>query len=225
MAEDNKFDQVLNQYPTYSPTYLLHTTAIFDDNGRFIPHQSYPIEHLKTKFPERFKINRIVEIFQQFAAQLECKQPATFDYLHEKHRDIHYEYDHLNYLSQVFPRDSIPASGPLCGIEVKQVMIKLSNDGFLYDHPPKNATKLDGMRHQRNDWYMLPESEHTTFDLIAQFCRKILNGQCQIRILYNYVHYRIDFLAFAQKPERQVTITFEPGFPETCIFDFWQLDV
>jgi hypothetical protein len=131
--------------------------------------------------------------------------------------------------------------------------IKLANDGFLYKHESSFSTTATGITnslflsllafncfyysiifiiiigqttHKFSDWALLDKKYEYAFAPLLKFARAWLGlERVKYQIRYNFVHRRIDFKAYDDANKRQLTITFEPGHPESMdTEDYWVED-
>ena len=83
-----------------------------------------------------------------------------------------------------------------------------------------------GQTHKFSDWALLDKKYEYAFAPLLQYARAWLGlGRVKFQIRYNFVHRRIDFKAYDDTNKRQLTITFEPGHPESMdTEDYWVED-
>jgi hypothetical protein len=177
---------------------------------------------LEKIFPERVLLARLDGIFGAWNTSYEALDAA--DKITESYpangtdSRILYNYDHCTYRSTV---KAIKING------VRQIEIKLSNDGFIY--PPREALALnsaynsDKVHHKRSGWARLSnESVKTHFESILSGMKSILGtGEGELlfgKVLYHEYEERIDFL-FSDTQHmgtgsKRILVTFEPGYPE-----------
>ena len=174
---------------------------------------------LERLFPDRVLLARLDEIFAAWKTSYEGLPAEKITESYPATRNdafIRYNYVHYTYRSTV---KAIKLDG------IRQIEIKLANDGFIY--PPRDTLALnnsynsDERHHQRTGWARLSnETVKVHFRSILSGMKSIFGtGDGQLifgKVLYHEHEERIDFL-FANGTEassKRILVTFEPGYPE-----------
>ena len=167
------------------------------------------------QYSEFFKLSEIDDIFSDALIYLnnferkfnmfELIQPSTFIYLHRK----------IRYLGTIY----IDNFENHLGQSIRNLNIKLSNDGFVYTNKV-NAFRENIERHSSKTWCLLDREYNDEFDSILKWCKKKLNCKSRVKIFYNFKEERLDIKVFGNN-KRTITITFEPGYPEIDFDDEW----
>lgn len=190
---------------------------------------------VKKQYPERFNFSVINDNFVALAARL----PKDLSKLWDNEVTV-YQYDKLKYRAE---RD-VSHWDMADGTRVKQLSIRLSNDGFLYSPAKDLAVHRSGVsRHHSNTWSVLDHSEIARFHTIVDWCKSTAFGATKPKavrftMFYNFDDDRIDIKAVypsstlawptGVKPpidrevdSHAVVITFEPGYPYEDFDDYW----
>lgn len=141
-----------------------------------------------------------------------------------------YEYDKLIYKSTInglLVNFMEKEKEKMVKKTIKYLVIKLSNDGFLYPLTEefkifKNGIKRHGYT---STWALLDRSEITKHFLpLCNFAKKILETKRLVyKVFYSFEEDKIDFKAYDNERNLVVEITFEPGYPNDDEFDdLWQ---
>jgi len=167
--------------------------------------------------PENFNLSKLCDVFAsalQVIDELE-EGPVTHKTLFRLGiTTYYYQADKLWYHADV----KCKTSHALGHKGMHEVMIKLSNNGFLYSQPQHNTTHV----HQCLTWYKLDKSDHVQFQLLVDFANRFLSPPPHdCAIYYNETHTMIDFKA--TNDQQQLVITFKPGYPEQSFEDEWQI--
>ena len=133
-------------------------------------------------------------------------------------QDIYFKFDELHYLGKVKSHVSVlPGIG-----RVQTLTFKLPNDSILYIPMSDLEAKL-GPRTVKDhhsgtpEWVQLASSPCPVIDTWAQGCL----GTHDIHSIYMYSFplNRLEIMFYNER--RQLSVTFEPGYPETPFWDAW----
>jgi len=127
-----------------------------------------------------------------------------------------YDFDHLRYRSDSWIHHH--ADG------VKELNIKLSNDGFIYINEYTLKTKAINKSARGYDgWAVLDTPDQSEFRPLIDFARVWFQTHAlKFVIHYNFIESRIDFHVYNNAEKSSLIITFEPGYPESIVKeDYW----
>jgi len=176
------------------------------------------VSELRELLGQHFDFRRLEAIFGGFVTELKKQQDdLSFGKLGAI-QDVYFKFDELMYLGKVKGRVT---TFPGVGI-VQAFTFKLPNDGFLYTPEQDLDSKLDPHptkdRHNNTPgWHRLATSPIPGVETFVQACL----GTQDIHpcYMYNFSLNRLDCKYF--NGTKQLSITFEPGYPETPFWDDW----
>jgi hypothetical protein len=103
------------------------------------------------------------------------------------------------------------------GVEIGQLNIKLSHNGFKYHRRPYDACKIK--THKRNSWYSLTRDVLQEMPFLNHL-KTLLQAE-KVTFLYNIKHERMDIHFYRPgETSSYVLITFEHGYPESDPYDY-----
>ena len=163
---------------------------------------------LRAMLRQHVDFRRLESIFQSFCG----KEASTFARLSAM--DIYFKVDELYYLGKVKSRQSwLPGVGM-----VQTFSFKLPHDGCLYT-PDLDATlgPVKDSHYGTPGWFLLASSPCPVIDAWAQDCL----GTPDIHpvYMYNFALNRLDIKFY--NGWKQVSVTFEPGYPEMPFWEEW----
>jgi len=186
-------------------------------------------ELLKETQPERFDLKKIAQIFDAWYTafqkkETELKKPwfpvAANVVSANRQRDyLEYHYDNLTWRADDWIQ---------CRRDGGLVLnIKLANDGFLYKSRDQMETLGDELisQHQCGGWVLLDITKYLEhFEGLMRFAEWWTGTSSTLKyiVLYNYSHDRLDFKAFDDEHDTQVTITYERFQPVSELKDYWR---
>jgi hypothetical protein len=188
-------------------------------------------EACKTRFPDRFNLEHIVDFFQQWMQQDNINPAALKTQLDgARSNQIRYvvQYDQLRWNTKVRLADVKETAAPVVLTD-----LKFSNDGFLYT-PTERYKIMKGRSqlkmHKGDTWAQLHESAYdAAFAPLRAFGVAYLGGAVQLQVYHNFDLERIDVRMkrsdeTTQTPTRErINLTFEPGQPDGGydMDDYW----
>ncbi len=162
---------------------------------------------------QHFDSRRWEMIFQSFCDEFQ-EDDLTFSKLSTV-QDVYFKVEALNYLGTVKSRVSgLPGVG-----RVHTITIKLpNNNNTTEDHEATFGPRLIKDRHNGTlGWVRLAFSPCPIIDVWAQVC---LGTQDAHPIyMYNFPLHRLDIKFYSES--KQISVTFEPGYPETPFWNEW----
>eukprot|EP00727_Mastigamoeba_balamuthi_P014537 m51a1_g9708 hypothetical protein (201) ;mRNA; r:1399691-1400293 len=193
-----------------SKVYPLHTAMFRSSPQSRGGGLSY--DEARDKCADRFDFKKLDGVFASFLASgVDISSPgsAVFD------------YDKARW------RATIECS--TCQSHGKKVFctsLRLPNDGFLYPDPKKEGMRIFkephevGLRHCSDGWYLLDRSEPgALLPTVVALAEKTLGDALKQKMFYNFASGSLDYLAL--NGDKEISVLFHHGFPESPFEDFW----
>jgi hypothetical protein len=204
----------------HSAIFDYYTGALFPQPLRtVIPLANMVYDLAKKTYSERFDLSRIGTIFTAWSVSVPLLNANNFATYLPKTQSFQYEFDKFTYKSTVLCEEYTPKGRPLC----RNIMIKLSNDGFLYSKTQELQLKQSNLkRHHSETWCELAASEVIRWfqPLINYACSYFSVQQAKVKVFYSYDEDIIDFFGWNTN-DNLIMITFEPGYPDDDFEDEW----